>query len=176
LRTELSDDDEYAERLLELLTQAVRCRMRTSSRLAVLLSGGLDSSALVGLAREKRGEWGHSPLTVLAARFPGFPAIDEGDFIEEVVAGGHVEPHFASASASTPLGDLERVLEQQDQPWGLPNLFVHRALGFRARELGARVILDGVDGDTTVGHGLEWVGELLRQGRVRRAVRECRHL
>src|SRR5262245_1646003 len=45
---------DYAERLRELLMQAVKRRLRTSGPAAVAVSGGLDSSVVVSIARELR--------------------------------------------------------------------------------------------------------------------------
>lgn len=45
---------EYAERLRELLAQAVRRRLRTSGAAAVAVSGGLDSSAVICIAHQLR--------------------------------------------------------------------------------------------------------------------------
>jgi asparagine synthase (glutamine-hydrolysing) len=176
LRCELPSDDAYAARFRELFEQAVRCRVPDDTRWGVLLSGGLDSSSLVGLLRARRESWGYGAFPVLSARFPEFPAIDEGRHIDLVTSGGHVEPHSLSASDTSPLHEIEAVLAHSDEPFNSPNLFIYWALAARAQSLGVRVLLDGVDGDTTVGHGLEWVGELLRAGRLTRAVAESRAL
>ena len=44
------DDREYADQYLVLLTDAVRCRLRTVGPVGISLSGGLDSSALAAIA------------------------------------------------------------------------------------------------------------------------------
>lgn len=176
LRAEPASDEAHAARFGELFEEAVRCRVRGTRRPGVLLSGGLDSSSIVGILRERRERWGVEGLPVLSARFPGFPTVDEGSYIDEVVAAGHLEPHSVSATESSPLAHAEAVLEEVHEPFFSPNLYVHRLLVTRARELGIDVLLDGVDGDTTVGHGLEWIGELVARGRLRRALVESRAL
>src|SRR5262249_25801947 len=44
------DDDEYAEHFLELFREAVHRRLRSVGPTAIFLSGGLDSSSIVGAA------------------------------------------------------------------------------------------------------------------------------
>ena len=68
------------------------------------------------------------------------------------------------------------MLERVEEPFCAPNLYVYWSLARRARELGIRAVIDGVDGDTTVSHGTDWLAELVRRGRIVRAVRECRQL
>ena len=169
-------DEEHAERFRDIFEDAVRCRIRGTRRPGILLSGGLDSSSIVGLLRERRGPWELDDVPVLSARFPGYPTVDEGDYIDEVLAGGHVDPHSVAVTDSSPLAHAEQVLEEVQEPFFSPNLYVHRLLVTRARELGLDVLIDGVDGDTTVGHGVEWIGELVGRGRWVRAVRESRAL
>ena len=48
----MESDEAYAERFLELMTEAVRCRMRSHKPVATELSGGLDSSFVACLARD----------------------------------------------------------------------------------------------------------------------------
>jgi len=70
LRSELSDN-EYIERTHELLTKAVLKRMNASDvPIGVLLSGGLDSSLLVGLLHEA----GHQDIRTFSI---GFEDIDD---------------------------------------------------------------------------------------------------
>src|SRR5262249_40486976 len=55
-------DAAYAERFRELFTDAVRCRLRSASPVGAALSGGLDSSSLVCVARSIQAEVGAGPL------------------------------------------------------------------------------------------------------------------
>ena len=176
LRIERASDDAYADEFRSILTTALGDRMRGTQPIGVLLSGGLDSSALASIARQKRSEWGHSPLPTLSATFPDFPAIDERAFIDVILAVGHMDPTFVSASDTSPLAEIDATLECEDEPFYSPNLFVYWALAKAAKHRGLRALIDGVDGDTTVCHGLEYVAELCGSGHWIRAVREARGL
>ena len=176
LRVERASDADYAEEFRSILTTAMGDRMRGTQPIGLLLSGGLDSSALANIARQKRTEWGHSPLPTFSASFPDFPAIDERQFIDLVLADGHMDPTFVSASDTSPLAEIDATLASEDEPFYSPNMFVYWALARAAQQKGVRVLIDGVDGDTTVCHGLEYIAELCGRGHWISALREARGL
>jgi asparagine synthase (glutamine-hydrolysing) len=172
----LRSDDEYAEAFRERFTEAVRCRLRSAFPVGSLLSGGLDSSSIVGTARRVLTDDGR-PLHTFSAVFPSLPPahlrrIDERPFVKAVVAMSGLTPHYVHADRLSPLSDLDRVLWHEDEAFLAPNLYMHWALYRAAHQQGVRVLLDGVDGDTTVCHGLDYLGELARAGRVRTLGRE----
>jgi asparagine synthase (glutamine-hydrolysing) len=80
------------------------------------------------------------------------------------------------AGRLSPVRDLDTMLAQQDEPFYAPNLFLHEALYDAARAAGVRVLLDGLDGDTTVSHGIGYLRELAGAGRWLHLLREVRGL
>ena len=173
----LRSDDEYADAFRERFTEAVRCRLRSAFPVGGLLSGGLDSSSIVGTARRVLGEGRARRLHTFSAIFPGLPEtdlrkIDERPFMEAVLAMGGLTPHYVHADRLSPLTDLDRVLRHEDEAFLAPNLYMHWALYGAAHQQGVRALLDGIDGDTTVSHGLEYLSELARAGKVRKLGRE----
>lgn len=156
----LGSDEEYAEALRELFTKAVRCRLRSAFPVGSMLSGGLDSSSIVCVARELLSQDGKSRLHTFSAVFDDAPDCDERPFINAVLAQGGLHPHYVRADRLIPLADIDRVFWHQDEAFFGPNLFMHLALFRTAREEGVRVVLDGFDGDTTVSHGVAYLSEL----------------
>lgn len=47
------NDDEYADHLRELITNAVRDRLRVTGRVGISMSGGIDSLTMAILATEQ---------------------------------------------------------------------------------------------------------------------------
>jgi asparagine synthase (glutamine-hydrolysing) len=172
----LKDNREYAARFRSLLVDAVGCRFRARVEPAVLLSGGLDSSSIVGCARELGFATEGRPLSTISALFPDYPHIDESAWIEEVIARGAIRPAFVRVDRRTPLEFLGCEIERYGEPFYSPNNYVDSTLLDAAQAAGTRIVIDGLDGDTTVGHGWEYLGELLRRGKVRRMVRLAREL
>ncbi len=173
----LSSDQEYAEAFRECLARAVQCRLRSAFPVGSLLSGGLDSSSIVGTARQLLGDKDPRRLHTFSAVFPSLPdrdlrAIDERPYVEAVVAMGGLTPHYVRADRVSPLTDVDRVLWHEDEAILAPNLYMHWALYRAAHQERVRVLLDGIDGDTTVSHGLEYLSDLARTRQVTRLGRE----
>lgn len=161
----LGSDGEYAEAFRELFTNAVRCRLRSAFPVGSMLSGGLDSSSIVCVARNLLAENGAGPLHTFSAVFDDVPECDERPFIQAVLAQGGLVPHYVPGDQLGPLADLDRVFHHEDEPFYAPNLFLHWGLYSAARKQGVRVVLDGLDGDTSVSHGLGFLPELAAAGR-----------
>lgn len=169
-------DAEYAQALRALFTQAVRCRVRSPLPIGSLLSGGLDSSSIVCVARRLLAEDGRHRLHTFSAVFDEVPECDERPFINAVLAQGGVEPQFVRADLLSPLADLDRVLWHEDEPFYAPNLFMHWALYGAARAQGIRILFDGLDGDTTLWQRPSHLADLVRAGQWRALTREVRGL
>jgi asparagine synthase (glutamine-hydrolysing) len=58
----LATDEEYEEAFLDPFGKAVECRLRGGDTVASMLSGGMDSSSIVGVARKLRLDAGGPPL------------------------------------------------------------------------------------------------------------------
>lgn len=172
-RVELGSDEAYAERFRELFTEAVRCRLRSAHPVGSTLSGGLDSSSVACTAAEILES---DQLHTVSAVFPDVLVCDERPYIEAVLDHVDVTPHFVRADQTSPLSEFERVVWHQDEPFYAPNLFIHRNLYRTAARHDMRVLLDGLDGDSTVSHGIDYLTDLARSGRIRRAVSEARAL
>jgi asparagine synthase (glutamine-hydrolysing) len=169
----LSSDEEYAEGFRELFTEAVRCRMNDRGPAGAFLSGGLDSSSIVCTARQiDRRKGNDRVLHTFSGLFPGVPDCDERRFIDAVVAGGDIQPHYLDASATSPMSGLEELLAHHGEPFFSPNLFVHDGLFAMAGRLGVQVMLDGFDGDTVVSHGTGHLSDLARRGKWREFMAE----
>ncbi len=175
----LKSDLEYAEAFRHVFTEAVRCRLRSAFPVGSALSGGLDSSSITCVARNLMQESGAGPLRTFSAVFPSLPAplrarTDERRYMDSVLATSGLEPSWVEADRIGPLHALDRVLHHAEEPLMAPNLYVHWAMFSEARSRGIRIFLDGIDGDTTVGEGLDWLAELTRSFRWLRAYREAK--
>jgi asparagine synthase (glutamine-hydrolysing) len=171
-----ASDAEHAEQFRELFTEAVRCRLRSAFPVAAALSGGLDSSSVVCVARAIQDASGTGPLPTYTARFPTIPRCDEGPYIAAVEARGGLVPRHLRADTLDPLGDLEARPAQEEETFLAPGYYMHRALYAAARADGARVFLEGTGGDMVVSHGTGYLHDLARHGRWLALGAEARRL
>ncbi len=147
----------YALGMREHLTKCVRNRLRTNRNLAFLISGGLDSSSIASIASS---EMSNSNLFGFFASFPDFPAIDESEWVQLLKTYLPLETAAVRADQLRPFSMLDEIYQHLDEPFHFPNLFIYWELARQASQDGYEVIMDGMDGDTTVSHGMEYLAEL----------------
>ena len=158
-------DETFAEQFREIFFDAVRARVSNCPALGSMLSGGLDSSSIVCATRDLLARRGDQVLHTFSAVFDEVPESDERLFIEAVISGKHLRSHLVNGDVLSPLMNRGESFCYQDEPFYLPNLFLHQELYDKARAQGVRVVLDGFDGDTVVSHGLQHLGYLARRCR-----------
>ena len=157
-------DDEYAEALKEQFETAVQFRLRSAYPVGSTLSGGLDSSSIVCMARDLLLSQGKPSLKTFSAVFDQVTQCDESPYIQSVIEQGEIEPYFVKGDRISPLTDLSKMFWHQDEAFYAPNLFIHWGLYQKAQSQNVRTMLDGFDGDTTISHGLPYITELSQRG------------
>jgi asparagine synthase (glutamine-hydrolysing) len=128
------------EEYLELLKHSVRMRFRSDVPVGINLSGGLDSSTLLGLVQAEQGQ----DSEVKAFTFyTGDPSYDELPWVRQMLQQTK-HPHVTCRLMASDVPALARSVQAfQEEPFGgLPTLAYAR-LFERAREEGVIVLLDG---------------------------------
>lgn len=164
--TTLDSDEAYIERFRALFEEAVRCRMRSSTEVASMMSGGLDSTSVACTAAQQL-QGTDRQLHTLSAVFDSVPESNERSYQETALEmyKEKMIPTFFEADEMGPLHHLSRTIEHMGRPSGGGNGYLHAELYRRAADQGRRVVLSGFDGDTTVSHGRKYANELLWEGR-----------
>ena len=151
-------EDAVAE-LRELLRGSVSRRLRSDVPVGSSLSGGIDSSAVVGVASELAGDHRRHAFT---ARFPGFER-DEWRYAAAVAeAAGVVEHHAVEPTADALLAELEALVRAHDEPINSTSIYAQWCVMRAAREAGVVVLLDGQGGDELLGGYQGMAGYALR--------------
>jgi asparagine synthase (glutamine-hydrolysing) len=158
-------DEEYAEAFRAIFGEAVRCRLQSAVPVGAMLSGGLDSSSVVCVARAERAGGAAGPLPTFSLIFPQTPSSDERSYAQAVIDGGGVEAHFVDGDAVSPLVAVDRLLDLAGQPYWGPSLCLQWETYAAAQARGLGVLLDGTGGDQVVSYGLELLAELALRGR-----------
>jgi len=134
------DDDEVADELLALLEQSLRLRFRSDVPVGVCLSGGLDSSLLLGLIRRI---FGRDAEVNTFTFYCGDADYDETPWVELMLSRTNHRGHYCLLRPEDVPELASRVLANQDEPFGgLPTLGMAR-VHERARDEGVTVLLDG---------------------------------
>jgi asparagine synthase (glutamine-hydrolysing) len=123
-----------------LMENSVRLRFRSDVAVGINLSGGLDSSALLGVVRAVQGE----ESAVEAYTFiTGDPNYDELPWVKQMLAHT-LHPSVECLLTAADVPDLAlSVQKAQDEPYsGLPTLAYARLFEI-ARQRGVIVLLDG---------------------------------
>lgn len=142
--------DEYGDQLRTVLRDAVRARLRSCSTVGVMLSGGVDSSSLVGMATSLARD-GAVTTRCEAFSVVGMDGVlDESRYIGQVVRMNGCRAHTFAGEAP-PIDHYRRGARMRADvpPW--PNGRLACALKQGARQKGVRVLLTGMWGD-------EWFG------------------
>lgn len=156
----------------DLLEDSIGIRLRADVAVGSSLSGGVDSSVVVGyLAKALHVKRQHT----FSARFPGW-SLDEGGYIADVTAASRAASHEV-APVPDP-ADLEKVIWHQDQPFGSLSIYAQWSVMRLARKHRVTVLLDGQGADETLaGYHFYFAAlfrYLFRTGRWLQLAREMR--
>jgi asparagine synthase (glutamine-hydrolysing) len=165
---------ECGEAYRSVFMKAVSDRIRDTAGVAYALSGGLDSSSVVGAARELSGGAAQANLAT-------FSLVDDADqealgMIRSVVEQGGIDSHLIRPEEVTAGNyDLAGLIRNSDQPFEVEQGFFDWVTYRSARQHGCRVLLDGIDGDQMHPHGL-YLSSMIRRGHWLAAIRNTRCL
>lgn len=157
--------DDYVDHFLEVFDRAVADRLRGPSA-AVLMSGGLDSTSVAATARHVRPEL---KIDAYTTNFSSLFRDDEASYATVAARALRLEHHvvkrereelFANASTYT-----------RAEPFEDPLADVFLTIAQRASRH-ARVLLDGLGGDTLFRTSSDYFRDLVRRGRLVRITTE----
>ena len=132
--------DDAAKALRELLHDATRLRLRSDVPVGVLLSGGIDSAAVVGLIAEA----GVTPIRTFTASFAG-PGADERPYARAIARRFGTEHHELRIAAPT-RELMYHVLDHFDEPFADTSAIPTYLISQQARRH-VKVVLTGDGGD-----------------------------
>jgi asparagine synthase (glutamine-hydrolysing) len=133
---------EPARLVRQTLDEAVRVHLRSDVPLGVCLSGGLDSSAIVGLAAR------HVPrVKTFTAYFGDGPEYDEREHARAIVDRFGAEPFERRVEPTDWLDTLKEIVWYLDEPSLALGVYPQWHVMRLARDAGVKVVLDGQGGD-----------------------------
>lgn len=157
------------KQLFQVLDEAVRSQMVSDVPLGAFLSGGIDSSVVVGLMARNSAR----PVQTYTIGFSDMPMFDETDYAREVAAFHHTDHHEIRLSSREMADAVPEILNGLDEPFGdssaVPTWIVARET---VRDV--KVALSGDGGDELFAGYRMYRGEGLfaRYSRIPRLLRK----
>ncbi len=168
--------DETARReFRETFEEAVGSQLMSDVPLGATLSGGLDSSVVVGCLAELCGD---DQIAIFTAQMEG-SAFDESLYVKAVEEKwrGRLRMHWIRLERMTLSSVLDDAIRQQEEPFGDPSIIAHGLLMKAAREAGIKVVLAGQGGDELLfGYPFMFHSLLsgaMREGKLKWAIKEA---
>jgi asparagine synthase (glutamine-hydrolysing) len=167
-------DAEYAEHFSAIFKEAVRCRLRSYGPVGAYLSGGLDSSSVVGMVQSfyREGALADHGFETFSMLFPGLPC-NESAYIQDVVRMWGIQSNAVYPKESDASRYATQVHRYHDFP-NYPNGSMSEPLKALAQAKGFRVLLTGHGGDDWLIGSLYHSADLLCRLRILALIRQVR--
>jgi asparagine synthase (glutamine-hydrolysing) len=127
----------------ELFLQSVRLHLRSDVPVGAALSGGIDSSAIIGAMRHVAPNADIHAISYVA----NDPRLSEERWIDLAGTSAGAIVHKVHATPEELLADLDFLISQQDEPFGSTSIYAQLRVFKRAKEAGIKVMLDGQGAD-----------------------------
>ncbi len=177
-------DAQYADHFEELLTSAIRSRLRTNHLVGISMSGGLDSTILAAFTalllsdnKEKQ-----SSLLNFSYVFDEFSSCDERQFIKPVVQRWGLEATFVACDHLWTFRNIQDWPFTRSYIFSDPYARLPLAVAEAAKKKGCRVLFAGYFGDILFINGRNWAASMLGDLRLKELAsqifnqRECINL
>jgi asparagine synthase (glutamine-hydrolysing) len=149
--------EEARVRVRALLEDSERARLMSDVPLGVLLSGGVDSTTIVGLLRSQGGA-----LNTYTVGFPGHDDFDERAEARWTARHFGTTHHEIELTEADAVAAFPALIHHQDEPLADPTCLPLRAACERARETGVKVLLAG-EGSDELFWGYEGFGRTIER-------------
>jgi asparagine synthase (glutamine-hydrolysing) len=157
---EIKPEEEILKNIREIMISSVNLRLRSDVPLGSCLSGGLDSSIIVGIIFKHFGM--DDSFKTFTAAFPG-DKLDETSFIDVFNQHHPFQNYRCYPDSDQAYDELDRFVYINDEPTTGPSFFSQYQVMRLAHENGVTVLLDGQGGDENFAgyqyfHGFNFTG------------------
>jgi asparagine synthase (glutamine-hydrolysing) len=166
-------DSEYADHFRELLLQSVRRRLRATTDIGVMMSGGLDSTSVTLLAAQEMKFVGDPRnLYAISWIFDELAACDERLYMDPVLDRAGATPVHFSGDHAWPLHPGHPWPHNPNQPGVNAYYLLFAGVHQHARANRVGVVLGGAYGDHLYSGAIEWLADVWRDYGLWQAARE----
>ena len=163
--------EDAAQELRNIFMENVRLHLRSDVAVGATLSGGIDSSAVVGAMRDLEGsELDLHTFTFIA---PG-SAVDEERWADMAGQRTCANMHKISMTGTDLVRDLDGLIKTQGEPFGSTSIYAQNRIFKLAADNNIKVILDGQGADEILAGYVPFISArlatMLKQGKLNRAL------
>ena len=164
--------EESCSKFETLFIDSVQLRFRSDVPVGSCLSGGLDSSSIVGTAATINKD----RINTFTSRFD-YEDIDETKYVRMIHSKyDNLQGYFCELTSKEFLDQVDKVLFHQDEPFSTMSILAQWKVMELSKEKEVIVLLDGQGGDESLAgyrkYFAFYLKELLRSGRVFRFLKE----
>lgn len=156
----LEGDREYEDMFRDKFDQSVRARLDGCPGVGILLSGGLDSSAVAVTAAKAQGAHASPRLESFSFLYHDSPDGDERTWSRAVTRKANLESNTIDADPHALFSRCNDLLAILDQPYNNPMYPLGLAIWERIGSSDLIVTIDGVDGDSVISYNNRFLAEL----------------
>jgi asparagine synthase (glutamine-hydrolysing) len=138
-----TDERGMIESIRAAVTESVRLRLRADVPMGVYLSGGIDSSAMLGVATQLSGQ----PLDAFNLSFTDMDEYDESAYARLAAEHNGARFHSVSVSQDDLADHFEQALWNNEAPFFNAHGVAKYILSRTVREAGMKVVLTGEGAD-----------------------------
>lgn len=176
-------DEEYDEAFREVITEAIRCKLRSTGNIGILLSGGFDSGTVgciaAGLLQnegKRLKSYTSVPMEGYIERLGRNAVSDESPYVKEI-AGMYVniDSAFCPSEGQNSFNGVGKYLDIIEHPYKVvENMFWLVDIYEKAKSDGCKVLLNGQYGNITISYGdfYDYFNTLLVTGRLTKLIHE----
>lgn len=170
-KTRYRKDEDYAEHFGSLFREAVRCRMRATGTVGVLVSGGLDSTSIACVVQKLRNEGAvENGVQTFSTIYDTLPC-DEREYVHSAVDKWRLDATLNVYEKHPEWRDFGLMARFPDSLYSPTD---HIQEFSQMRDRGIRVYFDGIGGDELLAPDLDCITEGLRHLRFFRAWQQLR--
>ena len=167
------NDEEYTEHFMEIFSRAVAARLRCNGQVGLHLSGGLDSSSVVGMTRILGRKGVPDNTGIFSMIFPEYRELDEIVYVESVEKKWNIRSNKIPVIKYSQLNLGNEVRETREVP-DLPARIVFSNLYQAVSAKGIHVLLSGFGSDELFTGSRFIYQDLLCAGQFQHLLRACR--
>jgi asparagine synthase (glutamine-hydrolysing) len=158
-----TSEKDYIAEFKSIFFDSVKCRLRTSGEVGVLLSGGLDSSAVACAAASILKDQGKYLYTYTSVPLKGFKNWAQTNICPDESRAVHkmcgmypnMKTHFIDSAGLNSVNIIDTVLAAVEQPYKyIENSAWLNDIYEKAEQDGCRILLSGINGNMTISFGV----------------------